>query len=717
MTIAITDDHLALADVARSFLADRAATAAARDLLRAERDSLPPFWRELCELGWPGLHLPEAVGGSGYGLPELAIVMEELGRVCAPGPFLGTVIASTVLDAACSAEQRQRHLPGLAAGTTIGTIALGGSLTRASDGTLSGDAGVALSGELADLLVVRVGDDLAIVDASQATIQPVSGIDPTRRVARLSLDGITVGDEAMLPGAARLALTAARVVAAAEATGGADACVESAVAYAKLREQFGRTIGSFQAVKHHCANMLVDTQLSASMAWDAARAGFVGTRAELVAALAAAEALPAFRRCAEKHIQILGGIGYTWEHDAHLFLRRASVLSALFGGDGDAAIEAARLLGTGVRADVGIDLPAEAEQYRTEARAFRVRYDALAPAERHAALIDSGYFVPHWPKPFGRAASAVEQLVIEQELGDVEQPDLGIGTWVLLTLVQCGTPDQIERWVRPSLDGELRWCQLFSEPNAGSDAAAISTRATRVDGGWLVNGQKVWTSSAHLSNRGLATVRTDPTAGKHAGVSTFAIDMRAKGVEIRPLTELTGESLFNEVFFDDVFVPDDDVVGEVNQGWKVARATLGNERVSIGGNKGRLDNIGAGELADMVLRYAPGDTAALVEVGEAAAEEHAMIALNLRQVSRAVAGGEPGPEGNITKLLSAEHAQRTASLGLRLAGMAGITDGEARVQHAYLFSRCLTIAGGTSEIVRNVIAERLLGLPRDPLAR
>jgi len=288
---------------------------------------------------------------------------------------------------------------------------------------------------------------------------------------------------------------------------------------------------------------------------------------------------------------------------------------------------------------------------------------------------------------------------------------------VVLTLIQHGTDDQVQRWVRQSLDGDLYWCQLFSEPNAGSDAAAIRTKATRVDGGWLVNGQKVWTSGAQRSTMGLATVRTDPDAAKHAGVSTFAIDMRATGVEVRPLREITGEALFNEVFFDDVFVPDDDVVGEINQGWTVARATLGNERVSIGGNKSNRDVIGESELVALAGRYAPGDRAVAIEMGEVLAEGHAMSALNLRQVLRAVIGSGPGPEGAVTKLLSAEHAQRVSSLAMRTAGEAGIGDGELRVRFQYLFDRCLTIAGGTSEIVRNIIAERILGLPRDPLAK
>jgi 3-oxochol-4-en-24-oyl-CoA dehydrogenase len=701
MPIALTEEHQELTAVARSFLTDRGALGAARALLDAAAEPLPSYWDELISMGWLGLHLPEEFGGSGYGLAELMVVLEAMGAAGAPGPLLPTVIASAVIDALGSPEQRAALLPGLADGSTLGAVAL------------SGPGGLVLGGHHARIVLVRRGDDVEIVRTAPAATTVVDGIDPTRRASRL-----TVGEPAeheIIAGGAAEMVAIARSLAAAEAAGGAAATLAMALDYAKVREQFGRTIGSFQAVKHHLANMAVDAELAAAVAWDAARSRGRGTQGRLAGAVAAAQALPAFVRCAEKNIQILGGIGFTWEHDAHLYLRRAWALSGLFGPE--AATDVAALVAAGATANEGIDLPPEAESFRAEVRAFKERYDALPADQRLAALIDSGYCMPHWPRPFGRAASAVEQLVIDEEMPDVQRPALGIGTWVLLTLIQHGTEDQIARWIRPSLDGEFYWCQLFSEPNAGSDAAAIQTRGTRVDGGWLVNGQKVWTSGAQNSNMGLATVRTDPDAAKHAGVSTFAIDMRAKGVEVRPLREITGEALFNEVFFDDVFVPDDDVVGTINQGWTVARATLGNERVSIGGNTGGRDTIDDAELAALVAQYAADDRAVAVELGLTVAESHAMSALNLRQVMRAVIGAGPGPEGAISKLLSAEHAQRVSSLALRVAGEAGISDGEPRAQFHYLFDRCLTIAGGTSEIVRNIISERILGLPRDPLAK
>jgi 3-oxochol-4-en-24-oyl-CoA dehydrogenase len=708
MPIALTEERRELGTVARGFLTDRGALGAARALLDTEVEALPSFWNELCSLGWPGLHLPELFGGSGYGLLELATVVEELGRVCAPGPFLPTVTASAVLDAVGTPQQKT-HLPGLADGSVIGAVGYTGSLTLLN-GRLSGRVAV-LGGGLANLLVLCVGDDVALVSAASVKVSPTKGLDPTRRIAMVEVDDMAIGADAIVAGGARVAHTIGRTLAAAEAAGGAAACVEMAVEYAKVREQFGRTISYFQAVKHHCANMLVDAELAAAGAWDAARAGGVGAAASLTAAFAATEALPAFRRCAEKNIQILGGIGFTWEHDAHLYLRRATVLAAVFGADHDAPLDAAALVASGIETNEGVELPEEAERYRGEARAFGERYRRLTdrPAQIEA-LIESGYYMPHWPAPHGRGANAVEQLVIDEELPDVERPSLGIGSWVLLTLLQHATPDQIERWIIPSLREEQRWCQLFSEPNAGSDAAAIQTKATRVDGGWLVNGQKVWTSDAMNCNRGLVTVRTDPDAGKHAGVSTFAIDMKAKGVEVRPLREITGEALFNEVFFDDVFVP-------INQGWTVARATLGNERVSIGGNRGKLDQTSGAELIELADRCAGGETAARIEAAQVAAEEHAMVALNLRNVMRAIVGGPPGPEGAITKLLSAEHQQRASGLAVRLAGIDAVAGDDPRLAHLFLFAKCLTIAGGTSEIVRNIIAERILGLPRDPLSK
>jgi alkylation response protein AidB-like acyl-CoA dehydrogenase len=404
-----------------------------------------------------------------------------------------------------------------------------------------------------------------------------------------------------------------------------------------------------------------------------------------------------------------GGIGYTWEHDAHQYFRRASSLVAIFDANVTALDDVIKGYSGGVRRAASVDLPAEAETLRAEVREFRARFEALPAEERRPALVDSGYLTPHYPRPYGRGAGPVEQLVIEAELDGVELPELGIGAWILPTLIQCGTPEQLDRWVRPSLEGTLRWCQLFSEPGAGSDAAAIRSRARKIDG------QKVWTSDALHCNRGLATVRTDPSAPKHAGVTMVVVDLAAEGVEIRPLREITGEALFNEVFLNDVFVPDADVVGEVGQGWRVARAALGNERVTIGSGHGGV--VTAESLLGLLARHRPGDQGLGRDTARMFAEEQAMRTLNLRAVERQIAGESVMAEGNVTKLLSAEHAQRVSELGLVIAGAAGVSGAETKLVRELLFARCLTIGGGTSEISRNQIAERLLGLPRDPLLK
>jgi alkylation response protein AidB-like acyl-CoA dehydrogenase len=719
MAIALTDSHRQLAAVVRSFLTNQKAREAARVLLDSPGEERPPFWAELADLGWLGLHLPEEQGGSGYGFPELVVVLEELGRAVAPGPFLPTVMASAIIADRADAGTRAHLLPGLADGSLVAGVGFGGRLRVAGD-VLTGDAGVVLGAATADLLVLAAGaDDLVVVPRRRTGVEVLAApsLDPTRRSARVRLESVALAPGELLPEARGRAQDVARTLAAAEAAGGAHACVEMGTEYAKVREQFGRVIGSFGPVKHHCANMLVAAELATAAVWDAARAATGDQRLfSLASAVAAAQAMPAYLQNAQRNIQVHGGIGFTWEHDAHLLLRRAASLAALFEPR-RAAADIVHLAEAGVQRDPSLELPAEAEGMRTQIRAEISRLAALPEASRPARLVESGLAMPHWPRPWGREAPALEQLVIDQELArlGIERPNYGITGWIILTLIQKARPDQVERWVAPTLRGELIWCQLFSEPNAGSDAAGIRTRGTRVDGGWLVNGQKVWTSGAQHCHRGLATVRTDPEAPKHAGITTMVIDMKASGVEVHPLREATGGEMFNEVFFDDVFVPDDDVVGPINGGWSVARSTLGNERVSIGGG-------GPGAGVDLLPLYRRSagrvpDAAALV--GELMAEAAAMRALNLRRAERAVAGGDPGPEGNVTKLLSAEHAQRVADTALTLVGPdAALADGAGGlVGRAIVFTRCLSIAGGTSEITRNQIAERILGLPRDPLLR
>ena len=586
MSIALTEDHVALAGTVADLLTAREARAGARALLEATEEPLPSWWSEIAGLGWLGLHLPEDVGGSGYSLEELVVVVEQFGRAVAPGPLVPTVIASAVL-AAVGGDAATAHLPGLADGSTIGAVALGGDVVI-TDGRASGPAGNVLGGGLAGLLLVATGDDVAVIEVGDGvTVEVPPNLDPTRRTAKVTLDGAPA---TVLPGARRQLVDLSRVLLSAEAVGLARECTEMAADYAKERIQFGRPIAMFQAVKHHCANMAVASELATSAVWDAARAASTGgDQLTYAAAVAATLSGPAADLCANLSTQVHGGIAITWEHDAHLFMRRATVLLGYLVPD-VAAAELTDLVRRGVVREKAVELPPEAEAIRDEVRAFAERIKGLSAEEQRAELIETGYVMPHWPKPFGRQAGAVEQLVVEQEFAaaGVQRPSYGITGWNILTLIQYADEDQIARWVLPALRQDVIWCQLFSEPDAGSDAAGVKTKATRVDGGWLVNGQKVWTSGAHVAGMGFATVRTDPDVPKHNGITTMVIDMHAEGVEVRPLKMTNGGSEFNEVFFNDVFVPDDDVVGPVDDGWTVARATLGNESVSIGGGDGGM---------------------------------------------------------------------------------------------------------------------------------
>ena len=716
MSIAITEDHKALGSTVSDFLDKNKARGQTRELLTSDTETLPSFWNDLAALGWLGLHLPEDHGGSGFGLEELVVVVEESGRAVCPGPLVPTIVVSAIIEMVADKEIAARIVPDLASGAVAGGFGLAGSV-EVRDGKASGDAGVVLGAGLADILVLPSGEDIVIVDKRSGGVEVAvpANLDPSRRSGRVKLSGAAAE---VIAGARPKLVDIARLLLAAEATGIAREATEMASEYAKARIQFGRPIATYQAVKHHCANMLVATELATSAVWDAARAAD-GDPAQFsyAAAVAASLAVAAADQNSQLNIQVHGGIGFTWEHDAHLYQRRANAIAAILDAE-QAARDVTDLVRQGVRRERTVDLPPEAEQIRDEVRVFATKVSGLGQDQAREAMIEEGYAMPHWPKPWGRGAGAVEQLVIEQEFAaaGVKRPAYGITGWVILTLIQHATEDQVKRWVRPALNQELIWCQLFSEPDAGSDAAGIKTRGTRVDGGWVVNGQKVWTSGAHMARYGFATVRTNPDAPKHQGITTMVIDMKGPGVEVRPLKQVTGTSDFNEVFFNDVFVPDDDVVGPVDGGWTVARATLGNESVSIGGGQGGASvppDTFIGPLDAHPERLAGGAG----RVGRLISRIQAMDMMNLRSAHRAVAGGGPGPEGNVTKLVLSENGHESAAILAALAGPElAFAEGEAALAaQMVLMHRAMSIAGGTSEIKRNQIGERILGLPRDPL--
>jgi alkylation response protein AidB-like acyl-CoA dehydrogenase len=337
---------------------------------------------------------------------------------------------------------------------------------------------------------------------------------------------------------------------------------------------------------------------------------------------------------------------------------------------------------------------------------------------RTVALAEGGWVLPYLPTPWGRASGPVEQIIIAQEFatGRVKRPQVGIAAWIIPSIVAFGTEEQKQRFLPPTFRGEMIWCQLFSEPGAGSDLAGLTTKATRAGGGWRITGQKIWTTAAQYSQWGALLARTDPSAPKHNGITYFLLDMKSEGVTVKPLRELTGNAMFNTVYIDDVFVPDECVLGEVDRGWEVSRNTLTAERVSIGSSDANF----LATLPQFVefVREGQFDQVAQHRAGQLIAEGHAAKVLNLRSTLLTLAGGDAMPSAAISKLLSMRTGQGYAEFAVSSFGTdaaIGDPDQLAGKWGEYLLaSRATTIYGGTSEVQLNIIAERLLGLPRDP---
>ncbi|MGW0737305.1 acyl-CoA dehydrogenase [Streptomyces sp. NPDC002851] len=743
MGIGVTQEQQQLADAVRGWIGRAVPPEEVRKLLDAPPGGIvggrPAYWDGLAGQGLLGLHLPEGYGGGGGGLVDLAVVLEEAGRAALPGPLLASSHASVVLGRDGGQGELVRAL---ASAERVGAVALGvGTVTAVADPPPDADGYVldgvcppVLSGGEADLLVIGAevadtagGEVWVAVDAraDSLSVRPHESADPTRPTADVRLEGVRVPRARVLDGIdGAYVRDLAAVLYAAEACGGAAWALHTAAEYAKVREQFGRPIGQFQAVKHLCADMLVRVERACAVVWDAARAADGAETAAvrgLVGALGASLALDAAYSCAKDCIQILGGIGFTWEHDAHLYLRRAVVARQLLGAGDAHRLRAVRLAEEGARRELRIELPdgADTDAYRSAARAALASARGLDPVAARRALAPTGYAAPHLPEPYGLGAGAVQQLVIQEELkaAGLKVSDLGIATWVVPSLIAYGSEAQRERYLRPTLRGELAWCQLFSEPGAGSDLAALRTRAERMaDGRWRINGQKVWTSSAAGADFGILLARTDPDAPKHEGLTYFLVDMKSPGIDVRPLKEITGDSLFNEVYFDDVVLPGDAAVGDVDDGWRVARHTLGNERVHMA-DQLTFDT----GLEALIARARAGglDGAYRARIGALVAEAHALACMGLRTTMRQVAGAELGAGASIRKLVQTPYQQKVAELALELLGPAGaVREGAGeRALHGFLMSRCLTIAGGTTQVQLNVVAERLLGLPRDPEPR
>jgi alkylation response protein AidB-like acyl-CoA dehydrogenase len=700
--------------------------------------------------------------------------------------------------------------PSVVAASLIAGLADGSMTAAVALPAEGGDQGrvLALGSPEADLFLVPVdGRGWAVLDRADVVAEPADGVDLDRPLC--SVAARTVPADRLLGEVPVRELAA--VLLGADACGVAAWAVRTAAEYAKVREQFGRPIGQFQGVKHRVAAALVTLEQARAAVWDAARAldaapgdevrptatedaaggvlqGKLGRMAEdaagdggenevgaavaedvagggvenevrLAVAVAGVLGTEAAVRCAADAIQVLGGIGYTFEHDAHRYYRRALSDRMLAGDPGPWAEEVAGLAVAGVRRAMEPDLPEEAAAVRDAIRAEAESLRAEEPLAGLGRFAREGWIMPYLPRPWGRDASPLEQVIIHQEFRDLKRPNLGIAAWAVPSIVRYGTREQQERFLPKTFTGEIVWCQLFSEPGAGSDLAGLATKATRVEGGWSLTGQKIWTSLAQYAHWGICLARTSPEKAKHNGITYFLVDMASPGVTVRPLKDINGDEVFNEVFLDDVFVPDDLVVGAVDEGWRVARDTLSHERVALG------DSWGPGsqhtDMAELIAKLPPLRQPQREQAGRLWAEGQAISALGLRVTlsklsdSRLPDSRPPGGDSGGSQLpdsrppggdsggsrLSGDGSGGSRRLGSGGAGRPGADAATASsvrkllgMRHAQAISefcwslapesrhwnrmilatRAFTIGGGTTEVQLNIIAERALGLPRDP---
>jgi alkylation response protein AidB-like acyl-CoA dehydrogenase len=741
MTIALTSDQTDLAEAVAGFTArhaDVTATRAAFDKIASGEPQ--SSWQALVEQRLHAIHLPEWAGGDGASLVELAVVVEETAFGLLPGPLLPTVLASQLIAAHAPQALASRLLPALAGGATAASAvaATGLRATRAAGGwRVAGETAPVLGAASARVLVLGAvtetgavqetgaeapgGDLWMVLDGAllgDAVIIAAEPVDLTRDIATVRLDDLLVPDAQLLTVSTDQVRDVAATLFAAESAGVARWCQQTGLAYAKVREQFGATIGSFQAIKHKCARLFARTELLTAAAWDAAAASQQDEGQFTLAAAAAAVLAPqAAIDIALDTVTLLGGIGYTWAHDAHLYWRRAMSLAAILGPKGTwqrRLTELSRV--TERRHDLRLeDEPAGLRDWVTAALAEAARVED--PAGRRRFLAARGLAAPHYPRPYGIGATPAAQVVIAQEFerAGLNQPSTIVGEWALPTILAHGTPEQRESFVAATLRGDITWCQLFSEPGAGSDLASLRTRAEKAGGGWVITGQKVWTSNAAEADWAICLARTDPQAPKHKGISYFLVDMRSPGIDVRPLREANGGYLFNEVFLTDVFVPDSRLVGGPGDGWRLARTTLGNERVNIatGTVSGQRHRLPSRYLDDLP---GPVPDEVLAEAGALTAEALAFAAMSqrllLRQIAgvRQPAGLKHSAEASVLKVISAANVA-----GLRRAVLdwhgdaAAVLAGPSR---DYLSVPPQLIGGGTAEIQLNVIGERVLGLPR-----
>lgn len=739
MSIGLTPEQEQLSSAVTQFAARHAPidkTRGSFDALAA--GELPPWWDQFVANGFHAVHLPEEMGGQGGTLTDTACVVEAAALALIPGPVLPTVTAGAVVLLADATPARQSLLGALADGAPAAVILPGDNdfqAVRTPEGwQVSGFCAPALGIRSARTIIAAApaGDDVVwfAIDPSRPEVEVRTrlGTDRTVDVAVVHLDGYLCDGDAVLTGIdGERARCVAVALAASASSGVVRWCVRAITDHLRTREQFGRPIGTFQALQHQAAMLLVHSELATSAAWDAVRSASEDLVQNRIATWGSAlMAISPAPDLVLDTLTMFGAIGYTWEHDLHLYWRKATSLAASIGPAGRYAETLGELTRTQSR-DVSVKLGDldcefrhrvvttldEASVLHNDKPGRQGDYDNLATGPQRTLLAEAGLIAPHWPRPWGVEATQRQLLILDEEFAKrpgLVRPSLGIAEWILPALISSA-PDHVQqRLIPPTQRGELGWCQLFSEPGAGSDLASLTTRATKVDGGWRINGHKIWTSSAHTADFGALLARTDPDAAKHRGLGYFVIDMSSEGIELQPIRQATGEAHFNEVFLTDVFVPDDLLLGGPTDGWNLAIATMAQERVAI---SGYVNFDRAGILRGLAAQRRPDRSRVLAALGEADAYANAIKVLALREVMRLLDGQAAGPASSIAKVAMNVMLRRIFTATLELSAPAALVeDSDPAVVEPYFHLPAELIGGGTKEIQLNIIAQMILGLPR-----
>ena len=755
---AFADDERMVRDAASSYCGREPGLRRVRALRGSTPSYDPQVWGELAAMGWLGSRLPERLDGMALTHGQLALLLEQFGRSLAPEPLTATaVLAAKALLGGDNEALKSRSLPRLAAGQWLPSLAwqeaagsqsIQAQCTRAtprgSGFEIEGSKCVVPVGESADAFIVSAqgpqGLGLYLVPrgAPGLTVATRPRVDGGTW-SELTLKGVIVGadDVVASPAVAAATLESAidegRLAVAAELLGLMSRALELAVDYIKVREQFGKKIGTFQALQHRAVDLFILVELSRAVVRQSAQrmdaAGNDPHARALAASQAKARCSDAALKVAKGCIQLHGGIGYTDECDVGLFLKRAMVLSAWLGDAGVHRRRYGELAG-----ELGQEREGESvDPLRREVRAFlaenfpqewRFPSHRMSLKETEAwqrKLAEKGWAAPGWPVEYGgMGLSPFDQLKMAEEFdrhGVMVVTNFGV---VMLgeLLIRYGTPEQKREYLPRILSGELRWCQGYSEPGAGSDLASLQTRAELDGDMFVVNGQKIWTSFAHEAQMIFMLVRTDPNAKKQDGISFLLADMNSPGITVRRIKNLTGSSEFCEVFFDNVRVPRKNLVGELNRGWTMAKSLLSNERIMIG--HPRLAKVPLQALHGLMKSRGLMDEPALrARFDELRLDVEDLGASYVRMADVLRRGNELGPEVSMLKVWISEAMQRVTDMLLEIGAedatldeAAVLADGKSvHIANQYFASRPATIYGGSNEIQRNVLAKAMLELP------